>query len=185
METQFNPFPVRQFSKAQVAQLFGPTSDARLAQKTRTENPALYAAIRKQAVADGLVGVPPVPYSNWRMPKERKFSDQEIIARSKFSEEECRSIFCKANSGDQNNAGNLFKNDPQKYAEMRAAAVSYGLIPATQPAPIVHTDKPATEPEGVVLSDDNADRLNLPRGTKVSAAQYEQIVTILNPAPKE
>lgn len=178
----YNPFKPREFSKAQVEQVIGPKSDARLAQKIKQENPNLYAALRRQAEVDGLAAPIPQPYSAWRMPKDRVFSDAEIIARSKYSEQDCRNIFCKSGvTGGVNNAGNLFKNDPQKYNEMRQAAVSYGLIPETQPAPIVHTDKPVRqEPEGFVLSDAIADKINLPRGTRVTTEQFAKITTILN-----
>jgi|GEM_PF-6290356 len=182
MATSFNPFPQRQYPKSQTEALFGKKSDAKLAQKTRIENPALYESIRKQAVADGLVSERPVPYSAWRMPSERKFSDAEIAARAKYSKAECQELFGKSGqAGGTNNAGNLFKNDPAKYQAMRTAAVSYNLIPESQPAPKIHADKPATEPEGFVLSDAIADKINLPHGTRVTTEQFAKITTILNP----
>lgn len=179
----FTPFPQRQFTKQQVEALFGPKSDAKLAQKTKTENPNLYSAVRQQAILDGLAAPIPTPYAAWRMPRDRKFTDREIEVRSKHSEQECREMFGKSgDTGGVKNVGKLYAENPAAYLELREAAVSYGIIPESQPRPVNHTTpKPATEPpQGFVLSDAIADKINLPRGTRVTTEQFAKITTILN-----
>lgn len=177
--SSYNPFVVRRaYSPAQVKEIFGPGSDAKKAQKLKTENPQLYKQVRALAVQDGLLA--PEPRNPWlgREKPNEHLSDETLRAMSQFSREECVALFVsKANAPGTLNATKLKESDPAKYAALRLAATGYGIIEPTLVEVIDHrtthhvpAQKPA-EDSSFTLSDDLADTSGLPRGTVLESSE--------------
>lgn len=182
MTTAF--FEKPKFSRENVAKVFGSKSDARLAQRIKTEDPALYAEMRQEAVALGLVG--PQREHFWAHvydnKAEREFSPEEVTARARFSEQQCREIF-KSKVGEGVPASDIKKSDPETYRLAKIAAASYGILEGTSGVEVRDARhkpvRPATTPdvnERIAINDDLADRAHLPRGTRVSPDRIAEIV---------
>jgi len=181
-------FKSRQHDRTDVEKVFGPRSDARLAQRMYTENKAYYESLRAQAQADGIIDAPREhPWAAMVRAQEAKaagrvYSDSEIAAMSEFDEATCQRYFRDANpNGSRDNVGEMQKNDPQKYDRLRLSAVARGILPPTPNAiqrPVQRPPEPVSDGR-FKLADALADRVNLPRGTRVSADQLDSIIKII------
>lgn len=172
-------FPQTKNDPQLVRQVFGPQSSAALAQRIKQENPQLFRELKSDALVLGLVASLERPRTqlekafekSMSTSRQRTFSDQEIEARARFSEQDCRRLFVERDNTDA--AASLKKSDAQAYATAKLAAQSYGILSRPEDAP----ERPAaTGDELATVSDDLADRANLPRGLKVNVAQLDHIV---------
>jgi hypothetical protein len=169
------------YTKAEVETIFGPKSNGKIANELHRDHPEIYRAVRAQAVAMGIVGaesyVTPEDLARFTS-GPRQFTENELRVRQMYSETEVRELFGgNGNPGNRQNAGKLHAEDPQKYADMKAAAISYGILPAssaTKPAPVRPVK--AAEPSTFPLEDSIADRANLPRGTRVTLDQFSTVM---------
>ena len=175
-------FPRTKNDPQLVRQVFGPASSASLASRIARENPALYRELKVDAVSLGILASVEGPKTPMQTilaksaaaSQQTTLSDAEIAARARFSEQECRRLFVESHTGDQNNAANLKKNDPNGYAAAKLAAASYGLLnfsPDNLPQRPVTTGD-----ELVTVSADLSRKANLPEGIKVSVQQLDTIV---------
>ena len=173
----------RDFSKQTVARFFGPHSSKEAAQLKR-EDPTLYAAIRRQAQADGLVGnnehfssLAASQADFDRRHSEQRFSTDALRARAAFSEADCRELLTrKGSDGNSNNLATMKTKQPDKYNLFRLAAESYGLVSArpTQPE-----KKQAPKDDGrFQLGQALRDRFRLPEGYMVDSEEFTQLTNL-------
>jgi hypothetical protein len=103
-------------------------------------NKARWVAMRKEAVRLGIVT--PQGHDHGRAIRDgydapRQYSEAELLARSQFSEAECRRLLTSHSTGAvADNLAELKKNSPQRYATLVLAASSYGLdgLPSVEQA---------------------------------------------------
>jgi len=179
----YSPWASHKFSRAKVEEIFGSKANGTVAQRLFNENPELYRELRAEAVSHGILENPrPNPWwGRAGAPKERTYSNEEIAARAQFTEQECKEWFGRDGAeGNRNNVGNLAKENPAKYAALRAAAVSYGILPETPNTIVQRTPKPAQQQpvdDGkVAIGEDLARRANLPVGLRVDQGQLNKII---------
>jgi hypothetical protein len=184
-QKKFSPFTRPKFTREQVLEVFGPgKGTGAVANRLFKENPALYQEIKQSAITEHGLLAPPRANPWWGKngePKQRVYSDEEIAARAQFTEAECREMYGRSGSdGNKNNVSALAKDNPARLAILRAAAVSYGILPETPNTVVRPVPKPAQhEPEDdglVAIGEDLARRGNLPAGLRVNQDKLNTIV---------
>jgi len=166
---------------ALVARIFGSKGDAREAQKVATLNPQLYASLKKDAAILGLIAEPqPWQDKDYRRRFEpRQFTAREFELRAKYSEQYVKVLLTGTAEGPEN-AAKIAKEDPTRWAEIREAGVSYGILEKAPPKP---EKAPAPTPEHKFeLAPDICSKLSLPKGHLVTMAEFEQITQLLHDA---
>jgi hypothetical protein len=180
METIFDRKAAQKADAAKFRSLSGKEA-AELHKGDRTE----YLRLRAAAQAIGDLGpasyVLPGELDRYNAKPSRVFTMEEIQVRSKHSEADVRKFFQSGDSGSKDNAGQVRLSDPARYKELRAAAVSYGLLDPLPVAPPVRRERPVDPDAGrFPLSEDLCTKLNLPVGTKVDADEFVKIVAFVN-----
>jgi hypothetical protein len=154
-------------------------------QRLFKENPSRYRELRAEYMQHGGIDAPGYrDETNKRSvgPQPRTFSDSEIVARAEFSEAEVRRYYTQSGQdANRDNLGTLLKQDPEKAARLKVAAISYGILPssAANPPqrPVAKPAQPATPADDrVVISDDLAAKANLPVGLRVTQDQLNKIM---------
>lgn len=174
----------REFSKETVRRFFGPHS-SKAAAELKKESPDLYAAIRAQAQADGLVGdshfesslVKSVRDYDKRHPQQR-FTVEQLRARAAFSEADCRELLTRTGSdGNQSNLGNMKAKEPERYNLFRLAAESFGLVAPRS----VQPERKQTQPKDdgkFVLGEPLRDRFHLPEHYMVDEKEFTALTNL-------
>jgi hypothetical protein len=144
----------------------------RIVQRTKEENPALYAELHIAGEQAGILGKSlaqtPQPYVKNYKPAPKQYSANELAARGRRTEAEVRAFFA-----DAKKANDLFHSDRNEYERMRESGVSYGLF---EPRVIPYQPTKPAEPAWTMrISDELATESNLPIGTVVNSAQLEQL----------
>jgi hypothetical protein len=146
----------------------------RIVQRTKEQNPALYAELHAAGEAANLIGKSlspnPQPYVKNYAPAPRQYSADELATRGQYSETEIRAFFA-----DAKKANELFHSDRNEYESRREAGVSYGLFKARE-TPYVPVKPP--EPEYLhPVSNELADASHIERGSRLPWNQVEQLIT--------
>jgi hypothetical protein len=105
--------------------------DGALAQRIHRENPGLYAELRADSKALGLLGET-VREKNQRLygPKAAPtLSEVQQQALVEFDKATCEQYFSRSTSGNANNAATLKREDPARYELLRTAAKLHGVLP--------------------------------------------------------
>jgi hypothetical protein len=177
MSKPYDPFLKANFhSLAKVREIFGTGADGGKAQKLFLENRPLYDQLRKDAEILGVLSpsrMPqPVAYTkDYQPPNARRFTDQEIELRGRYSEAECKRFISSSKEATE-----LFEQDRDTFEARRLAAVSYGLV-SPREVPYTPQPKAVLEPGMMILSEKMAIDANLPAGTKVTIAQFCDLIT--------
>jgi hypothetical protein len=145
----------------------------RIVQRTKEQNPALYAELHAEGERLGVLGksLAPNPAPNvYRVPT-KSYTPGELTLRGQFTEAYCRQLFA---SGSSKEATELFNKDREAYEDAKDAAIAFDILPARltprpQPAPVA-----APEPLHRV-SDQLAKESNLPLGTELPWSQVQQL----------
>lgn len=161
------------FPRDVVGRYFGAKSSAKDAMRLKKENPQLYTQMRDSAEREhGLIGAP--GYFDPRRdslpdPNAQKiFTDEELKARARFSEDRCRELFKRSGQdGNQDNLGNLFRDDTEGYRLAKIAAVSYGVLPAYTVIPPPESKIQPPADTSIAVGDELCRELNLPAGYRV------------------
>jgi hypothetical protein len=182
MKNRFRDIATGSYTMAEVETIFGPKSDARIAQQLMVEQPEVYRELRAIAQQRRLVDAP--GYSLPREQREEKaVSAEQVNAMAEFSREECVRYF---KSGSQaigtGNAAQLQKEDPPKYARLKLAAQGHNVLPGSGSAVVVnHRSKQARPKPGVdgkfLLDNGICDELGVAQGTRVTNAEFDKIST--------
>jgi len=150
----------------------------KIVQEVKQNNPTLYAEYRRAYEQMGGIGKSlapnPAPYvnvENYESPTTRRFTDQEIELRGRYSEAECKRFISSSKEATE-----LFENNRDEFEQRRLAAVSYGLV-TPRVVPYTPQPKPVVEPGFMTLSEDMARTAHLPAGTKVTIAQFCDLIT--------
>jgi len=175
-------FPAKtQHPEKHVRQVFGPTSDARLAQKIKTENPALYAELKQDAQALKIIDLDAHQKNILRntpraaMP-QHVYTDEEAAALAEFSQADVDRFYRNSSGLERDNLTKLTKDDPAKAERLRLAATLRG-VPLSERAP---KPQPAKAPEAektTALPDELADFYGLPRGHQATNENYQVLVS--------
>jgi len=142
------------------------------------KNPERYTAARQIARTKGKLGQ--TAHEQIRAqygPKERRYSDEELRVRTKYSgrEQELKDFFTGASATLTNNPGTLAKENPTEYADRVLWARSTGLVPRPDESEAWQQERSDTS----LLADEIADRAGLPRGTKVTGDEALKIIQII------
>jgi hypothetical protein len=176
------------YSRAELESIF--KGSGVTAQKLCLENEELYHTMRKEAVAQGILGPSakgtPAPYTTGK--PQRNFSDRELFLRAKYTAQECREFF-NAPAGSKNNPTTLFQTNPEGYREIKEAAISHGILPATpstySTSPQTRTTTPEPQPgsgETFELDPKICQELNLPAGYRVNQLGFRRVMETLRNA---
>jgi len=200
----FDPFaPTTKHTRGNIERLFGPKSNASLANKTALENPALYREVRAEAELLGLVGPArevALEYSQTtelneegrhrQIEKQSPILDAELQDGAEFSRERVKQYISgqivEITPGFYANRSKLRDASAPLDARYREAAVAHGLL-SPDPHVIVSVDQrktpvapaaPAPKKKlssDFIISDELAEKSGLPKGTPVSAEKLQNI----------
>lgn len=164
----FNPFEKkeRKHPREDVAAVFGPKGDSKLAQRLYRENRPLYDSLKQQSIGDGDIAAPPRKW--YERPEPRKFSEEELRLRATHTLEDVKKFF------REENVGKIKRDNPALFQEMKNAGVAYNIL---DPAPRAEAQRPTDE--FFPLNDALADEANLPRGHRVNAEGFAKILRVL------
>jgi len=161
----------------QIASLFGPKANAPEAMKLMRLNPALYASMKKEAAVLKLIAAP----QPWQDPDYRKkfepkvYSADELRVRNIHSQAEVSALL--NGTAGKDTWASIAKEDPTRFEELRAAAVSYGLLDALPPKPTEVA--PTRSPDRFPLSESYAKSFGLEPGTPVTESEFRAMVRVL------
>jgi hypothetical protein len=151
--------------------------DGAFAMKEKRSNPELYKAGREDQVTlklrdDNIHDRLQAQRRAWDSPRE--FSQAELSARAKFSEQEV-SAWYNAQHDGTHDLQKLKQDNPAEYQSLRLAASSYGLIPAT-PAEIGQQPVTADAGELKQVPAEMATALRIPLDTKLTEAGMSKAI---------
>jgi len=170
----FNPIEDRRNQKYTYQELKtfwqGP---GRIVQRTKEQNPTLYAELHAAGEAANLIGKSlspnPQPYVKNYEPAPRQYSADELAAHGRHSEADVRAFFA-----DAKKANEVFTSDRNLYEQWRESAVAFGMFKSRE-VPYVPVKLPEPEPLHRI-SDLLADESHLERGTSLPWEQVQQLV---------
>jgi len=110
------------------------------------------------------------------------FTEAQIRARLEFSLEQCRGFYINPTEGSKSTLATMKKDEPEKYARLRTAAVSFDVIPES--ASVVdhrhpnHTRKVSDDDGKFPLAADLAQEYALPVGYRITADELGKLSEI-------
>lgn len=150
-----------------------------LSQKMRREDRAQWEARRRDLVRMGkLEPSRRDQISAIRNGLRKKIDDEEFRIRQEIPESEVRRFFQSNGADASTNLVKIKREDPTRWYKLKLAAWAYGLIP-NRPSP-PEAKRPTTAPieDTFELSAENCAKWNLPIGTRVTQAEYSNMVSL-------
>lgn len=177
--------------RAKDAQTFKGLTGREASDLNRT-NPAEYSRLRSAAQGAGLIGAPGYRSPGLRIshyvdvnpPK----STAEIMSRIAWPEAEVRKFYTNAKNADPSyDLSKLAKDQPEKYASLRQAAMSYNIVERSETAPPrrpVDSQKPEGSTNPVTIGADLAKLTGLPAGTETNIEQLLDLMQFASQVAK-
>jgi hypothetical protein len=157
---------------------FGPTSSSKEATKLEKTNPTEYKRRKELAIAEGLIARSEHLNPNYRDKfNPRQFTQEELTLLAEVPESETAKFY---GSTAQHNAAALLSKmsseEPERYNSLRRSAQLRGQI---ETRPSLPTPQPKPTNNFFRLSDELADKANLPHGYMCNADGLATVLKVI------